>query len=708
MRILWHGPLTDPSGDAAEGRAFVRGLVEEGAAVRVEHAVRHFREAVSPAERERLADLMEVELPGADVSIRHDAGRLLDPYAAGRVRVGRISLPPGEVPRDWAVRIGQMDEVWVPTADQARRLAEAGAGARVAVLPEPLELDRLDPATPPLEVPGAHGTIFLACLEWAAGSGADDVLAAWCEAFAPHDDVTLVLKTWSDDGLRVAQIHERAVAALRARGLDPEASADIVILDDLLTIPRMAALHAAADVVVAPSPDSRVALEAAAMGRPCAAPRPDALRAMHARPDERRSAGAAARVSALAHDHGAVARAALARLAKLVPRPRRARAVDDATPAVLLRGSLFGAHSLAGVNRDLARALLRRGGMALGLVDAEGAALDPADPAYSALHPLVGDLLPRVDVTLRHAWPPRLGAEPQGRVAQFLHWEYGPPPLEWLRAHETTLDEVWAASTHVRDGMVDGGMDPERVALVPLGVDPGRFRPGLPPLPLGDAAPGCRLLFVGGLLWRKGIDLLLDAYAAAFRRDDDVTLVIKDFGARGPYVPQEAALRVAELVADPAAPRVLHLTGALPEADMPRLYAACDALVHPYRGEGYGLPIAEAMACGLPVIVPDRGAARDFADQTTALLVPAREAELPSAEIGGMLLAGRPRVVEVEVADLAAAMRRLYEEPDTAASVAAAASARMRSEHTWERTAEVAGARLSALAGAGAPLVAAR
>ena len=165
-----------------------------------------------------------------------------------------------------------------------------------------------------------------------------------------------------------------------------------------------------------------------------------------------------------------------------------------------------------------------------------------------------------------------------------------------------------------------------------------------------------RLLFVGGLIWRKGIDLLLAAYTRAFTARDDVTLVIKSFGARGPYVPQDADAQVRALQDDPRAPRILHLTEPLADGDMPRLYAACDALVQPFRGEGYGLPIAEAMACGLPAIVPDRGAARDFCGPDTAILVPSRPVPVESATIGGMLVAGRPAVVEVEVADLVAAM----------------------------------------------------
>jgi glycosyltransferase involved in cell wall biosynthesis len=163
-------------------------------------------------------------------------------------------------------------------------------------------------------------------------------------------------------------------------------------------------------------------------------------------------------------------------------------------------------------------------------------------------------------------------------------------------------------------------------------------------------------------------------------------------------VPQDADAQVRGLQADPRAPRILHLADPLSDGDMPRLYAACDALVQPFRGEGYGLPIAEAMACGLPAIVPDRGAARDFCGPGTAILVPSRPVPVESATIGGMLVAGRPEVVEVEVADLVTAMRSVVENPARARAVGTAAAAHVRAEHTWDRTAVVAGERLRALA----------
>jgi glycosyltransferase involved in cell wall biosynthesis len=526
--------------------------------------------------------------------------------------------------------------------------------------------------------------------------------------------------------------------------------ADVVLVGDLLDDRAMAGLYAACDVFVSPSRGEgfcRPVAEAMAAGRPVVATahsgpadhlddavgwplpwtevpvgdaareesrypagarwaEPDAealvaaLRDAHARPAERAARGAAARERAARFDHRRVARLALARMEGVTPRDRSRslRAVHAGLPAVLVAGSVFGAHSLAGVNRELARALVRTGAVELGLLDTEGAVLDRSAPGLASLAPLVDGVLPGVDVTVRQAYPPSFDPGAPGRVAQFLHWEYGPVPRHWVAAQRDGLDEVWAATRWVADGMVGSGMDPARVHVVPLGVDPARFRPGLEPLPLDWTPAGYRFLFVGGLLWRKGVDLLLDAYARAFTRADDVALVVKDFGRGGPYVPQDIGERLRRMADDPAGPVVVHASGTLPEADLPRLYAACDCLVHPYRGEGYGLTVAEAMACGLPAIVPDRGATADFAVPGTAVRVPAADATMATAEIGGMPLAGRPRLVEVDADDLAAAMRRAYEDPAGHRALGAAAAAHMHAHHTWDHTARAALGRIRELA----------
>jgi glycosyltransferase involved in cell wall biosynthesis len=716
--------------------------------------------AVTTAERRRLVALTEVDLPVVDASVQHTFGRLFDPYAPGRVRVGRTMFETDRIPADWASRCNALDEVWVPTEHNRAAFAAAGVDPeRIAVIPEPFELDRIDRGAEPLHLEEAHGTVFLAAFDWTLRKGWDVLIDAWCRAFTAADDVTLVLKVWSTSlGLDTDGVRTQILAELARLGRDPGAIADLVIVEDLLSAGDMARLYAAADAVVAPTRGEgwgRPLLEAMAMGRPVIAtdwsgpaafvdhavgwpvtydlvdvsdaaaaevpafaghrwaePRPDslagALRDVHARPGEARARGEAAAVRAARYDHRLVARMALERLAVLEGRGAgRPVPAGEGPPRLVIEGALSSVSSLAGVNREIARALIRRGGVDLSLVDTDVVGLDPDAPGMAALVEASERVLPGgPELVIRQVQPPSFARPAHGRLVQILHWEFGPLPPRWVELISENADEVWVASTYVRDWMAGSGVDPDRLAVLPLGVDPERFHPGVAPADLGDAAPGLRFLFVGGLHGRKGVDLLLDAYERAFRRDDDVTLVVKDFGPRGPYPPGPLDERVRRMAARDQGPRVLHLSVPIAEDAMPGLYAACDALVHPARGEAYGLTIAEAMACGLPVVIPDLGAARDFADGDTALLVPARPVTLPATHVGQWAMDRAPVVHEVDTDDLAATMRRVYEDRAGAAEVGARASRAIRAGHTWERTAEVVIDRVAALTGRAAALAA--
>ena len=121
-----------------------------------------------------------------------------------------------------------------------------------------------------------------------------------------------------------------------------------------------------------------------------------------------------------------------------------------------------------------------------------------------------------------------------------------------------------------------------------------------------------KFLFVGGTLPRKGFDLLLKAYRLVFSAADDVCLVVKDMGVGTFYRGQNATALIAQLRATPAAPEVEYLADELSEEEMAGLYRACDCVVQPYRGEGFCLPVAEAMACARPVIVTGFGPSLDY------------------------------------------------------------------------------------------------
>ena len=738
MTIVWRGPVLDRSPWAAGSRDFLAGLRAAGAEVALEPLLWQTGSVIAREEEAVLAEMARRPLDDAEAGVQHVPGRILDPYASGRLRVARTSLPGAAPGEDWLTRLAQMDDVWVPSVMQRDALAGAGLdAARVHVVPEPVRPS--DGPSQPLELAGLHGTVVLAILDWTARAGWERMLDAWCRAFSPDDDVTLLVHAFSSEGAGGAY-GEEAVAAVAAHGHDPGRMPDVVLLEEQLPAARMASLFGAADVVCSAAAGigrGRDVLEAMAHGRPVIAapgatgaevggdegwsldvdgagvPRTGslvgALREAHRRADELGDMGAAARARA-ARDHApvAVAARALERIEHLTPRPRRR--VAGAGPRVALYGAVTRAHSLATANRNLAAALVRRGEVDLSLVevepaDAGAAGTLPAGGARRAARRLFDE---PPEVTIRHGYPPSFARPPHGRLVVALPWEFGPIPRDWRRAIEDGgVDEVWACSHHLRDGYLRSGLDPEVVHMVPHGVDPERYRPGLEALALPGRAGGYRFLFVGGLLWRKGIDILLDAYRAAFTAADDVTLIVKDFGRGGPYQPQDAEARVREMAADPRGPRVEFLRDRLGDDEIPRLYASCDCLVHPYRGEGYGLTVAEGMACGLPVIVPEGGSTADFCDGGTALLVPSHPLVLDRTRVGDLDLTGPVSVIEVLALDLAERMRSAFERREEAAAVGARASAHVRAHHTWDAAAAIAGRRLRALAGHDAPAVAA-
>ncbi|MCX7171980.1 MAG: glycosyltransferase [Proteobacteria bacterium] len=107
------------------------------------------------------------------------------------------------------------------------------------------------------------------------------------------------------------------------------------------------------------------------------------------------------------------------------------------------------------------------------------------------------------------------------------------------------------------------------------------------------------------------------AYGQLFRSHDDVSLAIKTFPNPHNDVAQQLE-RFRQF--DPDYPHVVLIERDYSEAELVGLYQACHAFVAPSRGEGFGLPLAEAMLFNLPVITTAWGGQMDFCDDANAWL----------------------------------------------------------------------------------------
>jgi alpha-1,3-rhamnosyl/mannosyltransferase len=162
---------------------------------------------------------------------------------------------------------------------------------------------------------------------------------------------------------------------------------------------------------------------------------------------------------------------------------------------------------------------------------------------------------------------------------------------------------------------------PERVETVHLGVSEDYLEEGDPDADrahvertYGIAAP--YLLFVGTTHPRKNLPALLRAFAAAVAGEElpHRLALVGDRGfGEAEVAAQIEALGLADRVVTP---------GYLPEADLPRLYRAADALAFPSLYEGFGLPVLEAQATGCPVLTSSVSSTLEIAGDAALLVDP--------------------------------------------------------------------------------------
>lgn len=372
------------------------------------------------------------------------------------------------------------------------------------------------------------------------------------------------------------------------------------------------------------------------------------------------------------------------------------RVPDAAKLPVVWEGSFFETHSLSIVNRELTCALLETGqvDLSLRMVQLEPIRFDPrSDERTRRLVDLFERPLGTAPVAhIRHFWPPRFERPPVGRWVVMQPWEYGRLPIEWVAPMRDAVDEIWVYSHATRQAYIDSGVSGDKVFVIPLGVNGNRFRLGAPPAEL-PTKKGFRFLFVGGTIWRKGFLVLLEAYCRTFRRSDDVCLVVKGMGQDTFYRGQDAGDAIQSAQADPDAPEVLYLTDPLPDDALPSLYSACDCLVHPYRGEGFGLPVAEAMACGLPVVVTKGGSCDDFCPAESTYWVSATRQPVKIDNE----TAGTAWVLEPDPGMLMVQLKAVLGDPYLARERGLEGSEFIRERFTWDRSAQVVLDRLKTL-----------
>ncbi|MBD3352370.1 MAG: FkbM family methyltransferase, partial [Candidatus Lokiarchaeota archaeon] len=288
--------------------------------------------------------------------------------------------------------------------------------------------------------------------------------------------------------------------------------------------------------------------------------------------------------------------------------------------AYTIAGHINGSYSLAIVNRQIAMALERKNPGKISIFPYEESVQqsfhDIPGEEYRCIFPLINKTVQKdgISVLIVNHFPPMavdFGADVK---LAFFFWEESIVSEEIINLFNANYHGMLVASKFAKKVLIDSGIKIP-VSIVWLGID-HFVMPDVSQRK--NHREKFRFLHVSSGFPRKGIDVLLKAYALAFNYKDPVELVLKTF----PNQHNETALQIESMQNKYSHLAPIKLINkSIGKKNLAKLYLSSDAVVLPTRGEGFNLPAAEAMFYGVPVITTAYGAQTEFCTERTAWLV---------------------------------------------------------------------------------------
>jgi glycosyltransferase involved in cell wall biosynthesis len=295
-----------------------------------------------------------------------------------------------------------------------------------------------------------------------------------------------------------------------------------------------------------------------------------------------------------------------------------------------------------------------------------------------------------VDRIYRVSWPLRVHAGAADRTFVFSTCEFGqfpPNSIAGPAGDEQGVDfeavELITTSRWSKEGLLAIGFEEQQIHTIPLGVDPALFE-----IPEEDVRSQIRsdlkipadafvFLNISAMYWNKGIGPLVAAFAHHRLKNENSVLVLKGgdalYGAQVGEGVAEAQKLNANVSDARVASSLRYVPHNLPQKAIAGLYLASDAYVSPYRAEGFNLPVLEALAAGVPVIVTAGGATDDFCREKYCLKI---ESVHKTGPHGYHL--------EPRVESLVEHMQRVADDAPAFRAAAVAGRRQIRADYSWQ------------------------
>ena len=280
-----------------------------------------------------------------------------------------------------------------------------------------------------------------------------------------------------------------------------------------------------------------------------------------------------------------------------------------------------------------------------------------------------------------------LGADDWGnryRIGYWV-WETTKAPRSWVRTAQW-LHEIWTPSQFSADAIAASFRAErrhdliERIRVVPhpapkIAAHSSRSRFGLP----ADCFVALSSFDGRSTFARKNPFGAISAWKRAFpKQSDEARLIIKSIETAADPASIDALVRLIRDRSD-----IEILDEKLSDQGIADLIASVDLVISLSRSEGFGLPLAEAMALGRAVLTTNYSAPLEFLDETCAYLCAANE--VPVVDPSGFYEGGNWSEPDLE--DAARTLRRIFESPDERAEKGRKAQLEARKLDTlWNRT----------------------
>ncbi|MFH1706133.1 MAG: glycosyltransferase [Patescibacteria group bacterium] len=253
-------------------------------------------------------------------------------------------------------------------------------------------------------------------------------------------------------------------------------------------------------------------------------------------------------------------------------------------------------------------------------------------------------------------------------------------PDSWV-PYANMMDEVWTPTLWDKKKLQDAGVKVP-IYTIPQGIDPNYFHPNMAPVKI-DAKE--KFKFICNATWepRKNLAELVKAFTSEFKRSEDVCLIIKTLSSA---LSQPVKKEVQAIKAPREGARVYVKEEILTPEQIGCFYTMGDCFVLPTHGEGWGLPLLEALASGIPIITTGYGAPNEVLRNDKGESLPGvhfvdwveGEAKTPYIYLDGN------RWAMPKIDDLKAKMRFVFENHQEEKKKAMLTSKYIREKFSWD------------------------